>query len=135
MFALESPMIARLQALTALSGWQVRSSAGEVSRRTLPAVEVQCDGVDVTDTRNTAALIGVAWNVCLLAQYGPAAMVELDDVFAAVVASLHNWAPGAHGGRAWQRLQLQQVQREATDQGLVAYSLTFKTSARYDGQP
>lgn len=134
MFALESPMIARLQALTALSGWQARSSAGEVSRRTLPAVEVQCDGVDVTDTRNTAALIGVAWNVCLLAQYSPAAMVEMDDVFAAVVASLHNWTPGTEGGRAWQRLQLQQVRREATEQGLMAYTLTFKTGARYDGQ-
>jgi hypothetical protein len=27
------------------------------------------------------------------------------------------------------------VQRETSDQGLVAYSLLFKTSARYDGQP
>lgn len=134
MFALESPMIARLQALPALSGWQVRSSAGEVSRRPLPAVEVECDGIDVADTRNTAALIGVAWNVSLLAQYSPAVMAELDDVFSAVVASLHNWTPGAEGGRTWQRLQLQQVRREATEQGMMAYTLTFKTGARYDGQ-
>ena len=86
-------------------------------------------------------LSGLAWLRELRAQ-GHAgevilitAFADLDTAFAAVVASLHNWAPGTHGGRAWQRLQLQQVQREATDQGLVAYSLTFKTSARYDGQP
>jgi hypothetical protein len=135
MFALESPIIARLQADPALSGWQVRSSAAEASRRPLPAVEVQCEGADITDARNTAVAVGVAWGVHLIAQYSTTVMVELDTAFAAVVASLHNWSPGIHGGRAWQRLQLQQVQRETSDQGLVAYSLTFKTSARYDGQP
>lgn len=134
MFALESPMIARLQALPALSGWQVRSSESEVSRRSLPAVEVQCDGVDVAESRNTAALVGVAWGVHLIAQYSPDAMAALDDAFAAIVASLHNWTPGTEGGRAWQRLQLQQVRRETTEQGLVAYTMTFKTAARYDGQ-
>lgn len=135
MFALEPPLIARLQAIPGLSGWQVRSSAEEVSRRVTPAVEVECLGADVSDARNTACLIGVTWGVHLIAAYGPAAMAQLDDAFAAVVASVHNWAPGSVGERAWHRLHLQQVQRETSEQGLVAYSLTFKTSARYDGQP
>jgi len=135
MFALESPLLARLAADPALANWTVRSSAAETTRRPLPAVEVQCEGADITDARNTAVAVGVTWGVHLVAQYSGTAFGELDTAFAAVVASLHNWAPGTHGGRAWQRLQLQQVQREATDQGLVAYSLMFKTSARYDGQP
>lgn len=135
MFALESPILARLAADPALSGWAVRSSAAETTRRPLPAVEVRCEGADIADARNTAVAVGVAWGVHLVTQYSAAAMGELDAAFSAVVASLHNWAPGTQGGRAWQRLQLQQVQRETTDQGLVAYSLIFKTAARYDGQP
>ena len=135
MFALEPILLARLQSDPALTGWTVRSSASETTRRPLPAVELQCEGADITDARTTAVAVGVTWGVHLITQYSPTAAAELDAAFAVVVASLHNWAPGAQGGRAWQRLQLQQVQREATDQGLIAYSLTFKTSARYDGQP
>jgi hypothetical protein len=135
MFALEPILLARLQADPALAGWSVRSSAAETTRRPLPAVELQCEGADITDARTTAVAVGVTWGVHLITQYSLTAAAELDAAFAVVVASLHNWAPGAQGGRAWQRLQLQQVQREATDQGLIAYSLTFKTSARYDGQP
>lgn len=136
MFALEPPILARLQAVPALDGWQVRSSAAAVSRKVVPAVEVQCDGADVTDARTTAALVGVSWGVHLIIQQGETTMEQLDAAFAAVVGSLHNWAPGTAGGRAWQRMALQQVQPpELTEQGLVSYSLTFKTSARYDGQP
>jgi hypothetical protein len=135
MFALESPLIDRLAADPALAGWSVRSSAAETTRRPLPAVEVECEGADIADARNTAVAVGVTWGVHLIAQYSTTAFAELDAAFAAVVARLHNWAPGNHGARTWQRLQLQQVQRETSDQGLVAYSLLFKTSARYDGQP
>ncbi|HEX7720224.1 MAG TPA: hypothetical protein VF389_10490 [Woeseiaceae bacterium] len=135
MFALEAPIIARLQAEPALSGWAIRSSAAETTRKQLPAVEVQCEGAEVADARSTAVAVGVSWGVHLIAPYSPIAMESLDSAFAAVVASLHNYSPGAQGGRAWQRMQLQQVQREQADQGLVAYSLIFKTSARYDGQP
>lgn len=135
MFALEPPILARLAADPALAGWSVRSSAAETTRRPLPAVELQCEGAEVADARTTAVAVGVIWGVHLITQYSPTSAAELDTAFAAVVASLHNWAPGTHGGRAWHRLQLQQAQRDATDQGLVAYSLIFKTSARYDGQP
>ena len=109
MFALESPLLARLAADPALAGWTVRSSVAETTRRPLPAVEVQCEGADITDARNTAVAVGVTWGVHLVAQYSATAFAELDTAFAAVVASLHNWAPSAHGGRACQRVQRQQV--------------------------
>lgn len=136
MFALEAPLIARLQALPALAGWEVRSSAAEVSRTTVPAIEVRCEGARVADQRMSAAAVGVSWGVHLIAERAAGVTDALDAVFGAVVGSLHNWSPGSVGGRGWQPLKLSTVQQpEFAEQGLVAYSLIFDTSARYDGQP
>jgi hypothetical protein len=134
MFALESPIIARLAALPALAGWQVRSSAAETSRKTVPAVEVRCEGAGASD-KGMAALIDVKWGVHLIAARGDGAMAALDVAFAAVVGSLHNWKPGTEGDHPWLPLKLRDVEPvEIAEQGLVAYSLIFQTSAPYYGQ-
>lgn len=135
MFALETPLIARLQALPALAGWEVRSSAAEVSRAPVPAAEVRCEGAAPTDSRGATSLVAVLWGVRLVVKRDPGAMAQLDGVLHAVIASLHNWLPGTEGSRAWQRLQLHEVRPDFADEGLVEYAIVFKTSARYDGQP
>jgi hypothetical protein len=58
----------------------------------------------------------------------------LDVAFAATFASLHNWAPGQHGGRGWEALRTVRVQEPAfADEGVVGYEITFSTAARYIG--
>ncbi len=136
MFALEAPLLARLQALPALAGWDVRSGIAEMSRTAVPAVEVRLDGARLADQRMSAANVTALWRVDLIHTRSAAAMEALDTAFAAVLGSLHNWAPGSVAGRAWQPVRLAAVQPpEFAEQGLVAYSLIFETAARYDGQP
>lgn len=135
MFALEAPLIARLQALPALDGWDVRSAVAEVSRTAAPAAEVRCEGAAMLDPRGATSLLAVMWGVHLIAKQGAETMAQLDGAMAAVVASLHNWLPGTEGARAWQRLQFVEARPEMVEQGLVSYALVFKTSARFDGQP
>lgn len=134
MFALASPICSRLTALSALSGWQVRNSAEEVSRAVYPAIEVGNAAAGSAD-RGAAALVVVQWSVDLMDTRAAGATDVLDTAFKAVVGSLHNWKPGTHGGVPWMRLYLKNVQpAEIADQGLVGYTLVFETSATYDGQ-
>ena len=136
MFALATPLQARLAAIPALAGWTVRDNSTMASRTGTPAVELVAEGASVADVRNTAALVEVRWGVSLIVLQGPAATALLDLAFAAVVESLHNYQPGAQGGRVWQPLRLQSVsQPEFAEQGQVQYRLLFVTSARYNGQP
>lgn len=135
MFALEAPLIARLQALPALDGWEIRSAVAEVSRTAAPAAEVRCEGAEMLDPRGATSLLAVLWGVHLIVKHSATAMAELDVALAAVVGSLHNWLPGTEGARAWQRLQFVEAKPEFIEQGLVSYAIVFKTSARFDGQP
>ncbi len=135
MFALESPIIERLKAVPALTGWHVRGSAREASRLPTPAVEVHCGGADsVLDACPASVGIVVVWSVYLIVQYGEHAMGDLDAAFAAVIKTLHNWRPGEVQGRKWKPLRIEGVRPpEFAEQGQIAYALMFKSSARFEG--
>lgn len=134
MFAPDALIRARLGAQAALAGWAVRSAAAEGSRKTVPAIEVQCMGADVEETGANAALVNGEWAVHLVVAYSATAMADLDAAFAAVVTALHGWTPPATG-REWHPLRLTGVQLpQFSEQGLIAYSLSFTTSALYYGE-
>ncbi|MDI3489560.1 MAG: hypothetical protein PWP11_837 [Thauera sp.] len=135
MFAVESPIITHLQADPSLAGWAVRSGAQETSRRPMPAIEIVCEHAEVEDARAGGVMVSVMWGVYLVAPYEASVMASLDRAFGAAVAALHNWSPGVIEGRAWSPLKLTKVGRpEIAEQGLVAYSLIFHTTALYKGQ-
>lgn len=134
MFAPDPLIRARLAAQAALAGWAVRSAAAEGSRKVVPAIEVQCMGADVEETGARAALVNGDWTIHLIVAYGDTAMDQLDTAFAAVVNALHGWTPPATG-REWHPLRLTGVQLpQFSEQGLIAYSLSFTTSAIYYGE-
>ena len=134
MLALGNPIKTRLQALPQLTGWQVRLGTDNADRRSLPAVDVRCTGANVADSRTGAAMVSPEWTATLVARRGPDAADLLDAAFAAVFGSLHNWAPGPHGGRGWEALRTVRVQEPAfADEGVVGYEITFSTAARYIG--
>lgn len=134
MLALATPIVQRLAALSALTGWSVRNAADEASRTAVPAAEVWLPAAGAKD-QQAAVTVQVAYGVRLIAKRGAGATDQLDTAFAAVIASLHNWKPGSAGGRAWMRMYLANVApADIEDTGLVAYDLIFQTSAPYDGQ-
>lgn len=134
MLALAAPLKARLQALPALTGWQVRLGTDSADRRSLPAVDVRCTGASVLDSRTGAAMVAPEWTATLMARRDGDAAALLDAAFAAVFGSLHNWAPGQHGGRGWEALRAVRVQEPAyADEGVTGYEITFTTAARYMG--
>lgn len=133
MFALATPIKTRLEALPALSGWQVRTNLEEVTHTTYPAVEIRVEDGGAA-SKGGAVLVDVMWGVHLIATKGAATEAALDVAFWAVVASLHNWKPGAAGGVPWNPMQLVKAEMGDAEQGLVAYSLIFRTSATHVGQ-
>lgn len=133
MFAPAAPILARLAALPPLAGWAVRSVAEEGSRKTLPAIELECIGAEMQDARNGAALVAVEWAVHLVVGRSATAFAQLDAAFAAVIGALHHWTPGT-AAPSWSPLMLARVnQPEIVDQGLIAYSISFTTQAVYRG--
>lgn len=135
MLAIATPLKARLVALPALTGYDVRASTEPIDRRTVPAVDVRCAGAGVADSKTGAAMVTPEWAVTIVVRRSAAAADQLDAAFAAVFESLHGWAPGQHGGRGWERLTLQRVTEPAfADEGLAGLELTFSTGARYMGQ-
>ena len=61
---------------------------------------------------------------------------QIDAALAAVIGSVHNWAPGQAGGRGWERLTLNRITEPLfPDEGLAGYELGFTTAATYHGQP
>ena len=133
--ALANPLKARLAALPALAGWQVRLRTDSADRSELPAADLGCIGAGIADSKTGAAMVAPEWSVVLMARRGESAADALDAAFAAVFESLHNWMPGQHGGRGWEPLRLVRVQEPIfTDVGVVGYELTFSTAARYMGQ-
>lgn len=134
MFALADAIKARIAALSSLSGWQVRTNLDEVTKATYPAVEIGVEEGGAA-ARGGAALIDVGWAVHLIVTKSATAAATLDTAFWDVIASLHNWKPGTAGGVPWQPLTLSKVEPvEIAEQGLVAYSLIFRTSATRVGQ-
>lgn len=133
MFALATPIKNRLAALSALSGWQVRTNLEEVTRTTTPAVEIRVEDGGAS-AKGGAVTVDVLWGVHLIAAKGAATEAALDAAFWAVMASLHNWMPGTAGGVPWGPMQLVKPEMGDAEQGLVEYSLIFRTSATQVGQ-
>lgn len=135
MLALEPLLKARLQTLSALTGWQVRTGTELCDRRTVPAADVRCTGAAVADSKAGRATVLPDWTVVLVVRRSDVAAEQIDAAFAAVVESLHNWMPGQQGGRGWEPLRLGRVSEPLfNDEGLAGYELTFSTSAVYRGQ-
>lgn len=138
MFGLESLIVNRArEALTGLSpAWQVYGfsvSTGE--RASFPQASVMFAEATVSDTKTGAVNVMPGFRVTLAVRKGLTAPARLDEAVAAVIASLHNWAPGASGDRNWNRLALMTMAPpQYADDGVVGIELTFSTHARYDGQ-
>ena len=140
MFALESVLRDRLAALPEFVAWDVRGDSEEISKRTLPAVVISCDGVSVPDTKGSSVNIAVAWGVHLIVARSASATADLDAAFAAVIGSLLNHRPGKIGSRLWSPLRMLTSgaavqQPHFAEQGLVEYVVTFESSSVYQGQP
>ncbi len=135
MLVLEPLIKARLQALTALTGWAVRTGTELVDRRLVPAADVRCTGASVTDSKAGRATVSPEWAVVLVVRRSDVAAQQLDAAFAAVTESLHSWMPGPQDGRGWEPLRLSRVSEPLfADEGLAGCELTFSTSAVYRGQ-
>ena len=135
MLALEPHLKTRLQALSALTGWAVRTGTELADRRMVPAADVRCSGAQISDGGASTVTLDPAWTVTLVVTRSDEAAGQLDAALAAVIASLHNWYPGLLDGRAWRRVALQTVREpEFSPEGQAAYELIFTSSAVYHGQ-
>ena len=138
MLALE-PVIAdrlRLALAPLAAAWQVFGYSTDTGQRdNFPLAGVLFADARVTDSKTGAAEVQPAWRVTLVARKAQDAAQHIDEAFAAAVAHLHNWSPGAVADRRWHPLSLEQVMPpQYPDDGLVGVELTFNTHARYDGQ-
>ena len=136
MLALGNPIKTRLQALPQLTGWQVRLCTELTDRRQVPAADVRMVGASMPSNRSTAATVAPQWVVTLIVRRSDTAADELDAAFTAVIASLHNWLPGQHGGRGWEPLRaVGSAEAPFSDEGVAAFEINFSTQALYAGQP
>lgn len=136
MLAISTAIRTRLQALPALTGWAVRLAHEGVDRRSLPAVDVRCSGAAVTARGNsTATQLSPEWQITLAVSRTEDATELLDAALDAVIGSFHNWQPGQHGGRGWERLTLSRITEPVFEaSGVVGYEMAFSTAATYHGQ-
>jgi hypothetical protein len=135
MLAIEPLLKARLQSLSALTGWAVRVGSEHGDRKLVPAVDARCPGAAVADSKASAVALQPQWVLTLTVRRGADASAQIDAALAAVIEAMHNWAPGQAGGRGWEPLRLAAVTEPAfADEGLAGYELSFTTAARYLGQ-
>lgn len=135
MLSLAAPIKARLQALSALTGWVVRTGTDAADRSVVPVADVRCTGAGVSDRKTGAVLVSPEWSVTLVLRRSDTAADQLDTALAAVIEALHSWPPGKQGGRGWERLALINISEpDFADEGLAGYRLTFSTAATYMGQ-
>ena len=135
MLSLTAPIKTRLQALPALTGWAVRTGTESADRSVVPVADVRCTGAGVSDRKTGAVLVAPEWTLQLVVRRSDVAAEQLDTAIAAVIETLHGWAPGRLGGRGWERLALTNISEPAfVDEGYAGYQLTFGTAATYMGQ-
>ena len=77
MLVLESLIASRLRALSAFVGWQVREGCDDVSRISLPAVDVRMSGASVTQVRKPSASVQPEWAVTFVVSRGGSAAQQL----------------------------------------------------------
>lgn len=132
MFALVAPLVARLAALPALSGWSVRDADAEVSSAAVPAAVVDYESMRRGDRRPGAAVLVSSLSVRLICTNDATGRVALDAALVAVVGSVENWRPD---GQQWAFETASVEGPERNEQGQVGYRLVFDSPARVTGQP
>lgn len=139
MFVLETLIRDELQSAPELSAFQIRTATDlETSKRTVPGIEIVCEGARIDKANAGKAGIAVAWGVHIIVQRGDGAADQLDDALSAVIGRLLGYEPGTRKGRYWKPLELSgggtvQVP-EFIEQGLAEYAVIFETSAVYSGR-
>lgn len=137
MLQLEPLIKARLAALPALTGWQVRGGSDATDRRARPAVDVRCRGASVTDSNTGRVSVQPQWVISLGVTAGDEAAQTVSTAFSAVLSSLQGWMPGQVDGQGWNGLLLVSVQEpDFLPDGtpLVGLQLIFSTATVYAGQ-
>ena len=137
MFALVPPLVARLQTIPALDGWEVRDADAEVPRTAVPAAVVDYEAIRRGDRKPGSVVAASSLSVRLIAENTPDGRNALDAAFVAVIGSVENWKDlplaGATGRFAFEFTAVEGPDRN--DQGQVGYRLVFETPARFSGQP
>lgn len=135
MYAVADYIKTRLAADAALAQYDVRVWPSDASRRTVPAIEIVCDGAQSAEVTPCTITLEVQWQIQIHATADGSGLGRLDDALATIIARLHNHRPGEIAGRKWARVRLVSVQRpEYAEQGHHIYALTFATTAKYQGQ-
>lgn len=136
MIALLAPVKARLLPLTELSGWALLTATEDGDRRVVPRAAIGFSSARVSSAKTTAAQIEPSIAITLVVKRGAIAGAALESAFSAVIQSLHNWAPGEHGGRGWEPLRMAQITEPDFDgeEGLAGITLALTTQAFYHGQ-
>jgi len=134
MFLLEPNIVERLREV--LPAWEVMGfSTGKGNRDAGALVSVMFAAGALADVKEGAVGLSPGWSVLLSVKRGPAAAALLDTAIATVIERLHNWAPGAAGGRNWGALKLARFTApDFPDSGLIGIDLLFSTTGRYHGQ-
>lgn len=132
MFALVAPLVARLGALPALSGWSVRDADAETSASAVPAAVVDYESMRRGDRKPGAAVLVSALSVRLICTNDATGRVALDAALLAVVGSVENWRPTG-SPLAYEFASVEGPERN--EQGQVGYRLVFDSPVRVSGQP
>lgn len=138
MLSLEPVIAARVRdALTPIEpAWTVKGYTTDGGRRDGPQLaSVRFLNGNVAASKAGGASVEVGWRVTLSVARGETAAEALDAAVSAVIGTLQNWPPGKVSGRNWERLRLLQVLApQYAEDALEGVSLTFITSALYEGQ-
>ena len=135
MLALEPVIVEQLR--ESLSApWTVKGYTTDMGERPGNALaSVMFAAGAVSDVKAGAVALQPGWQVLLCAKHGSDAALLLDAAFSAVIASLHNWEPGAAGGRRWGALALVRfAPPQYPLEGFVGVELLFSTTGRFLGQ-
>lgn len=127
---------ARLTALPALSGWQVRHGRDLEDRSVVPAATYACRGATPQGQRKNGLMLEPVWAVTLTHKRTTEGESALATALTDVIESLHGWKPEVpSGARGWEPLQLRAItEPEFFDAGLIGYVLSFTTAGLYRGQ-
>lgn len=131
MFALVDPLKTRLASIPALAGWDVRDADEEVSRKPVPAAEVDYESMRRGDRKPGAAVLVSSLSVRLICTNDATGRVALDAALLAVVSSVENWRPTG-AALAYELASVDGPERN--EQGQVGYRLVFESPARVTGQ-
>lgn len=134
MLGLDPFIKARLAALDALQGWQVRGYTEVVDRSVVPAADIRLAAAQLGDSKAGAVSVQPGWGITLVVKRGASAAVDLDAAFAAVIGALQGWNPSkdADTPGKWSDFRLSGIEPpDFLQEGLVGVELIFSTGGAY----